>query len=526
MKYLTLLFGIAAVLSSRAEITAEQSILGGSENDCANIVIQAASGGYAMAGFTESTDGDIVGLHHGGKDAWIVRLDEEGNIEWQVLLGGSMHDIATGIVELPAGELIVCGHTWSADGDFPLHQGTVSTSDIFLAKISPAGQLIWTHTFGSDYNDEANDVAYISNNRIALGGTVTGTGTDVEAILGMKDIWLASLDGNGNLLWENTYGGIFNDELHHIAPCPDGGIYLAGCSDSYSDLAGDREGVVIKTDNDGEIQWTVSLGSTADNDDAQMSSFHSTENGDLKIGFTTTGTESDGVNCTPHGSVMIAHITAEGEVTDHWCYGGSALEYAVSVHTDAEGAHWILSDTRSTDGHVNASENNTIPNYSGWLIKCNDEGEILENAVLGTSSNDYSAVVVKGENTRALAVLNTFSGEANSGGQVTDQTVPTSDVMLVFLTPDAVHIEENEHTPSALICPNPANDQLVFEITDTESPDDREGIIVRDAVGRMIGQFKMTSNRLSIATGQWESGVYYFTHLSSGKSWPVVISHP
>jgi hypothetical protein len=525
MKHIALLFGFAAVLSSRAEITSEQTTIGGSENDHANIVIQTASGGYAMAGFTESTDGDISGIHQGGKDAWIVSLDEEGNIEWQVLLGGSMHDIATGIVELPAGELIVCGHTWSADGDFPLHQGTGSTSDIFLAKISPAGQLIWTHTFGSAYNDEANDVAYIANNRIALGGTVTGTGTDVEAILGMKDMWLAGLDGNGNLLWENTYGGIFNDELHHIALCPDGGIYLAGCSDSYSDLAGDREGVVIKTDGDGEIEWMVSLGSTADNDDAQMSSFHAMENGDLKIGFTTTGTESDGVNCTPHGSVMVAHITAEGEVSDHWCYGGSALEYAISVHTDEEGAHWILSDTRSTDGHVNADENNAVPNYSGWLIKCNEDGEILENVVLGTSSNDYSVSVVKGENPRTLAVLNTFLNGANSGDQITEQTGQTSDVMLVFLAPDAVHIEENEYDSSTLIYPNPANDQLVLEITDTESSDDREEMIVRDAAGRLIRALTLNGSRLIIDTTQWESGIYYLTRERSGKTYPLIITH-
>jgi hypothetical protein len=506
MKHIILLLaGCALSPAMRAELNTEVHRIGGSADDRASAVVPSSTGGFLIAGYTESTDGDIAGVHHGGRDAWIVRLGNEGQIIWQTLLGGSGDDIATGIIEMPAGEVIVCGHTWSSDGDFPLHQGPSLTADIFIAKLSAQGQVIWNHTLGSAYDDFANDVVSLTNNRIALGGTVQGTGSDVEEILGMKDIWLAQLDGNGNLLWEHTYGGALHDELHHIAAGPDGGVWLAGSSESLSGTEGDHEGVVIKVDGNGQWQWHTMLGSIAPHDHANMSSFEVLDDGRVRIGYTTTGTELDGVNCTPHGSVMIAHLDAEGEVTGNWCYGGSAPDYARSVIAEPGGLFWLLSDTRSTDGHVSSDGMLEDSGFNGWLLLCNQEGIILENVLLGGGGHDYTAGIARNADNRMIAVLNTFSDPEDAGEA---GGIPTSDVMLVLLTRETVGIQDEAPDAGVLLFPNPASSVLTISITDPEDRDEKDGLHVRDVTGKLVFTVMVQERNAQVDVSYWPEGLY------------------
>src|SRR5689334_1581411 len=74
-----------------------QKCLGGSFGDNATSIIQTADGGYAVAGTTESNDGDVTTVNHGGLDIWVVKLNSSGVIEWQKSLGGSDEDSPTSI---------------------------------------------------------------------------------------------------------------------------------------------------------------------------------------------------------------------------------------------------------------------------------------------------------------------------------------------------------------------------------------------------------------------------------------------
>ena len=64
---------------------------GGSGGDDANSLIQTLDGGFIMAGYTYSEDGDVIGLHGSGDDFWIVKTDSLGNLQWQKCLGGDRH---------------------------------------------------------------------------------------------------------------------------------------------------------------------------------------------------------------------------------------------------------------------------------------------------------------------------------------------------------------------------------------------------------------------------------------------------
>jgi len=112
-----------------------QKVLGGSYIDEAWSIQQTSDGGYIVAGFTLSNDGDVSG-NHGFTDMWVVKLDSEGNIVWQKALGGSNGDIAYSIQQTSDKdkdkEYIVAGGTNSNDGDI---SGSHEHSDFWIVKL-------------------------------------------------------------------------------------------------------------------------------------------------------------------------------------------------------------------------------------------------------------------------------------------------------------------------------------------------------------------------------------------------------
>ncbi|UAY52025.1 T9SS type A sorting domain-containing protein [Ferruginibacter albus] len=152
---------------------------GGSGPDVANSVKQTRDGGYIVAGYTQS--GDVTGYHGGSSDAWVIKLDSMGELQWNKALGGSYVDQANSIEQTTDGGYIIAGITNSNDGDASGYHGTAgaysNTSgvipDYWVVKISDTGKVQWQKTMGSSYLDYAYDVKQTTDGGyVVVGSTV------------------------------------------------------------------------------------------------------------------------------------------------------------------------------------------------------------------------------------------------------------------------------------------------------------------------------------------------------------------
>ena len=92
-----------------------QKNYGGSSVDCAYSIIQTSDGGYAVAGYTTSSaSGDVTGMSKGKRDSWILKLNSTGGIVWQKNYGGSSDDYALSMVRTSDGGYAVAGYTASS----------------------------------------------------------------------------------------------------------------------------------------------------------------------------------------------------------------------------------------------------------------------------------------------------------------------------------------------------------------------------------------------------------------------------
>lgn len=150
--------------------------LGGTSNEEAQSIEQTADGGYIVAGYTFSNDGNVSGVHWYA-DYWVVKLDTGGNITWQKCLGGNNYDYATSVVQTSDGGYIVCGYSGSKDGDVTGTHWGGSDDDVWVVKLDASGTITWQRSYGGSKEDHAYSIRQTGDGGyIVAGSTVSSDG--------------------------------------------------------------------------------------------------------------------------------------------------------------------------------------------------------------------------------------------------------------------------------------------------------------------------------------------------------------
>ena len=172
-----------------------QKTYGGTALDLPSSVSLTNDGGYILSGFSGSYDGDVTGRIAGGSDVWIVKVDNVGNIQWQKCYGGTLNEEGGFIQQAPGGGYVVASFTFSADHDVTCN---ASGGDAWIFKIDNSGNLQWQKSIGGSEHDAINYIQPLSDGSfIAAGMTYS---TDIGRIYPWyrDDYWLVKLSAPQN----------------------------------------------------------------------------------------------------------------------------------------------------------------------------------------------------------------------------------------------------------------------------------------------------------------------------------------
>jgi type IX secretion system substrate protein len=124
-----------------------QKTYGGVNGDTASKIKQTPDGGFVIAGTAESNDGDFMDNHSGGatSDGVLVKIDSLGNLQWEKCYGGSLSDSLYTIELTPDGGYILAGYSSSTNGDLTQNAGVY---DYMLIKTDSVGSIEWVKTWG------------------------------------------------------------------------------------------------------------------------------------------------------------------------------------------------------------------------------------------------------------------------------------------------------------------------------------------------------------------------------------------
>ncbi len=229
---------------------------GGSGNanydETRGIATDAAGNIYAAGFFTGEADfdpstGQALRNTLSGQDPFLVKYSPSGTYQWVAHIKGGQSDRVNGLVVDSAGNSYIVGW-FSVTIDFDPSPATfnltaVGNNDIFLAKYSPQGTLVWAQNLGGTLSDMGNAIAFTANGNIAITGHFQGTAdfdpssaTANLSSAGNKDIFLATYSPTGTFLSAISLGGTGEDDGMALASDASGAIFLTGFFSNSADF--------------------------------------------------------------------------------------------------------------------------------------------------------------------------------------------------------------------------------------------------------------------------------------------------
>jgi predicted secreted protein len=324
---------------------------GGTNAELAQALVRTSDGGYALAGYTNSSGA-------GSYDAWLVKTDSAGDTQWNKTYGGTKDDFGLALVQTSDGGYALAGCTNSFG---------VGGYDFWLVKTDSNGNMQWNKTYGGSGDDYAGGLVQTSDGGYALAGYNFTFG------VGSWNVgWLVKTNSTGDMQWNKTYGGggIFGGTTNELVQTSDGGYALGGWTASYS-VGGWNDPWLVKTNSAGDMQWNKTYASPGG---GQAYALVQTSDG----GYALTGfiISSGAIGF----DAWLVKTDSNGNALWSKTYGGAGKDVAYAFVQTSDGGYALAGSTNSLGAG----------SYDLWLVKTDSSGNMQWNKTYGGTSDDQA----------------------------------------------------------------------------------------------------------------------------------------
>lgn len=470
---------------------------GGSEQDDAFAIKNTFDNGLIVVGSTMSGDGD-VSTNYGQTDCWIVKLDTNGEIQWEKNYGGSGTETAYTIQPTSDNGYIFAGATDSNDGDVAGQHGYY---DVWVVKIDSAGNIMWQNCLGGSDRESAYSVIECIDRGFILAGYTLSDDGNISNHIGDLDAWVIKLDVTGNLEWEKTFGSTIREYANVIIQTPDKGYLMGGTQRIINDSTACDDAWIVKMDSLGNLEWERTYGGKWDEG---INSLIQTDNN--KYVFAASASSKDGDVTGNHGSsdFWIVGIDNSGNLLWQKCFGGSSVDVPRHISLTEDKGFIICGNTWSNDGDVNGLSGF----IDAWIIRTDSLANLkwqkcigsvdIDDAFCSTILNDE--IYVLGNSNGSNDIFNNNNGGYDFWVSELSVTVGIKDIL-------ALHSYE--------IYPNPTRNQS-FTIKSRNNYNNTQ-ISCYSSIGKQIHQQKIQSTETEIDVSEWPAGIYLVVIHRDGK---------
>ncbi len=243
-----------------------------------------------------------------------------------------------------------------------------SDFDVYVVKLTPQGDMVWQKAYGGDELDHANAVCATKDGGVMVAGSTESYGK------GYQDIFLLKLDKNGNKVWQKTYGSKKDDIAYAITPSSDGNFILAGSSDSYS--KDNLDFYITKVSPSGKQIWAKAYGE--DKRDV-FRAITATKDGGCVVAGETESYKSK------HSDIDVMKLDKNGEQVWHQLFGFKSIELGHGIAHTPDGGYMVVGTTKSM-GHGK---------YDMYVLELDDAGHLTWGNLYGGGKKDMAHAVAQ-----------------------------------------------------------------------------------------------------------------------------------
>uniref|UniRef100_A0A7V5Y0R1 Bulb-type lectin domain-containing protein n=1 Tax=candidate division WOR-3 bacterium TaxID=2052148 RepID=A0A7V5Y0R1_UNCW3 len=322
-------------------------------------------------------------------------------LNWERTIGGEAYDEGRKIIPTFDSSYLIVGSTAS------FGQGLF---DIFLIKINEEGETLWTRTYGGGENDYGYDIIATPDSHYLVVGSTSSFGQ------GGGDVYLLKIDGNGQIIWQRTYGGIYSDGGLAITFTYDSCYVISGYTKSFSNNL-DSDLYLLKVNQNGELLWERGYGLRGFGlDEFGYCVRQTKDSGFIIVGY---GRFPNG-----HGvdDIWLLKTDSEGETLFTKIFGGELCDYGYFLIPNENNEILLIGYAGSFNYDVYLIKTDSLGNalwqrnYGGSGYDIGYAGILADNNYLivgstesfGQGQNDVYLVVI--DNDGNLIFSNTFGG--------------------------------------------------------------------------------------------------------------------
>ena len=570
MKRLFISVGILAMGYSNAQKVSWQKTIDSGTQDFLSGLAITIDGQYLVSGSSiqnkSANQQQSTPNQNNGYDYHILKLDQQGRKVWEKYFSGNRHDYLSATVSTREGGFLLAGTSYSSSA-LDKKDRSHGSSDIWLIRIDENGEEQWQRTIGTRYSEEARSVTQTTDEGFLVAGTMNhpklGYGSkDVlvvkldktgkivsEMIIGGQGLdevekVIPTKDGGTLLGIYSRSGAVGNDELSMIndkrlkinsssplsftngsghdngdASAPlsmtnahsgnNNSVTLSGGEGSVSyqskttDNYGEGDYWIVKLDKNGKVQWEKNFGGSEDDHIRTMAL---TDSGYIIGGESRSGTSGNKRAKVEEGTdLWVLALDEDGNEAWQQSYSFGNRDVMMSLDgvrkmddgngkTETKG--FLIGGFTQAEGKVQKNDE------TFWMLYIDKNGkEVWRKYVEGKDK--------KKEERLTSAILNR-DGSYILAGTSAEELGSESWKVVKLLDSDVENLMENK---DIRIYPNPVKDYCYVELGVGEFENGSVGgfsadISIYDMTGKVVQQLQTRTRVTKVNTGKLPQGVY------------------
>lgn len=351
-------------------------------------------------------------------------MAQPGNLIWTRSFGGSNDEpvgLGTGIGGAPAvaaqsdaaGNLYVATFSESGNGDI---QNPIGSEDIWVLKISPDGDTLWTRSFGGESFERCYAMLLLSDGNLLVAGKTASNGGNLGTALGSEDAFLLKLNPEGGIVWARRYGGTLLETFFGLAEMPNGDLLACGITGSIdgdiqnNTWVGSNKAWVMRIQPNGTPIWSRITNGLVNNDDWEESFWYTAYNSDNQRIYCLGA--SYNFNDVNSDDLFLVELNDAGVVQNRYTYGGNGGDSPAGLKLLSDGSMLLFGTIRGGGQDVSAYMGGSADN---WLLRVNNAGSILWEKTFGGTGLDYAYGMTSDPAGNTVLLGSTRSNDNTSG---------------------------------------------------------------------------------------------------------------
>ncbi len=337
---------VISINSFAQPVIKAQKTIGGGFGDYLTSLYLTKDGGLIAGGSSQSNISGEKSENNRGEtfftDYWVVKLDKQRAIQWDKTVGGSSYDVLKFLQQTSDGGYILGGYTYS-DKSGEKTEPSRGFYDFWVVKLDNQGKIQWDRTVGGSLFDYLYSIQQTSDGGYILGGDSESdmSGEKTENNNGssfIEDYWIVKLNSFGKVQWDKTIGGTSRDNLRSIKEISRNSYVLGGSS--ISGISGDKT-EISRGDFDYWIVWLqyVKPAIIAASSFANLQSFPLKDNKNFTV---YPNPAKDIMNIKTNGNAIISLTDQAGKVLLTKTIEGSGV---INVTALPAGLYYLKNNT-------------------------------------------------------------------------------------------------------------------------------------------------------------------------------------